>query len=112
MPFFGRPCYAKFMVVPNYTYLKLKMPGLHGVITVGSTYQHAYMCEMESCKLASAVLTAEELALIMENVPVEAPDSNRKVGSFEPTEGVKEISLDPQGSGEKKLRVSAMLTPK
>jgi hypothetical protein len=26
----GRPCYAKFMVVPNYTYLKLKMLGLHG----------------------------------------------------------------------------------
>jgi hypothetical protein len=23
----GRPCYAKFMVVPCYTYLKLKMPG-------------------------------------------------------------------------------------
>jgi hypothetical protein len=23
----GRPCYAKFMVVPNYTYLKLKMSG-------------------------------------------------------------------------------------
>ena len=22
---FGRPCYAKFMAVPNYTYLKLKM---------------------------------------------------------------------------------------
>jgi hypothetical protein len=26
----GRLCYAKFMVVPNYTYLKLKMLGLHG----------------------------------------------------------------------------------
>jgi hypothetical protein len=35
----GRPCYAKFMVVPNYTYLKLKMSGPNGVITVGSTYQ-------------------------------------------------------------------------
>jgi hypothetical protein len=23
----GRPCYTKFMAVPNYTYLKLKMPG-------------------------------------------------------------------------------------
>ena len=23
----GRPCYAKFMAVPNYTYQKLKMPG-------------------------------------------------------------------------------------
>jgi hypothetical protein len=22
-----RPCYAKFMAVPNYTYLKMKMPG-------------------------------------------------------------------------------------
>jgi hypothetical protein len=24
----GRPCYAKFMAVPNYTYLKLKMLGV------------------------------------------------------------------------------------
>ena len=38
----GRPCYAKFMVIPNYTYLKLKMPGPTGVITVGSTFSHAY----------------------------------------------------------------------
>jgi hypothetical protein len=34
----GRPCYTKFMAVPNYTYLKLKMSGPKGVITVGSTY--------------------------------------------------------------------------
>ena len=32
----GCPCYMKFMAVPNYTYLKLKMPGPHGVITVGT----------------------------------------------------------------------------
>jgi hypothetical protein len=38
----GRPCYAKFMAIPNYTYLKLKMSGPNGVITVGSTYRHAY----------------------------------------------------------------------
>ena len=29
----GRPCYAKFMAIPNYTYLKLKMSGPGGVIT-------------------------------------------------------------------------------
>jgi hypothetical protein len=28
------------MAVPNYTYLKLKMPGPNGVITVGPTYRH------------------------------------------------------------------------
>jgi hypothetical protein len=43
----GRPCYAKFMAVPNYTYLKLKMSGPNGVITVGSTYRHAYECDVE-----------------------------------------------------------------
>jgi hypothetical protein len=32
----GRSCYTKFMTVPNYTYLKMKMPGPKGVITVGS----------------------------------------------------------------------------
>jgi hypothetical protein len=44
----GRPCYTKFMV-PNYTYLKLKMPGPHGVITVDTSFQHAYECDLECC---------------------------------------------------------------
>lgn len=29
---FGRSCYTKFMVIPNYTYLKLKMPRFQGGI--------------------------------------------------------------------------------
>ena len=33
----GCPCYAKFMAVPNYTYLKLKMSAPHVVITVGTS---------------------------------------------------------------------------
>jgi hypothetical protein len=41
----GRPAYAKFMAVPNYTYLKLKIPGSRGNITVGPTYQRAYECD-------------------------------------------------------------------
>ena len=100
------------MVVPNYTYLKLKMPGPRGVITAGSSFQHTYQCEVDSCELALAVLASEELALIRMETPQEPPDSNRKVGSFEPAEGVKEIPLDPQGSGEQKLRVGSTLTPK
>ena len=72
----GRPCYAKFMAVPNYTYLKLKMPGPRGVITIGSCFQHAYRCKVGSCELALAVLATEELALIRANIPEEAPDSN------------------------------------
>ena len=40
----GCPCYAKFMAIPNYTYLKLKMLGPHGVITIGTSFQCAYEC--------------------------------------------------------------------
>ncbi|XP_066361021.1 uncharacterized protein [Miscanthus floridulus] len=31
----GWPCYAKFMAIPNYTYLKIKIPGPCGIITMG-----------------------------------------------------------------------------
>ena len=31
----GRPCYARFIAVPNYTNLKHKMPGPHKIITIG-----------------------------------------------------------------------------
>ena len=34
----GRPFYVTFMAIPNYTYLKLKMPGPRGVITVGTSF--------------------------------------------------------------------------
>jgi hypothetical protein len=35
---FERSCYAKFMVVLNYAYLKLKMLGPRGVITVSGNF--------------------------------------------------------------------------
>ena len=34
----GRPCYVTFMAIPNYTYLKLKLSGLGGVITIGTSF--------------------------------------------------------------------------
>jgi hypothetical protein len=35
------------MAVPNYIYLELKMLGSAGAITMGTTLQHAYECEVE-----------------------------------------------------------------
>jgi hypothetical protein len=48
------------MVIPNYTYLKLKMPGLVGTITVGTMTQYTYECEGECCDLAEGAATIEE----------------------------------------------------
>jgi hypothetical protein len=58
----GHPCYVKFMAVPNYTYLKLKMSGPNGIITVGTSVQRAYECDMECCELALTIIASEELS--------------------------------------------------
>jgi hypothetical protein len=53
----GWPCYMKFMDIPNYTYLKLKMMGLVGSITMGTIVRHAYECEVKCCDLAEGATT-------------------------------------------------------
>ena len=60
MPSWGGHATPKFMVIPNYTYLKLKMPGPNGVITVGSTFSHAYTCDYEHYELATAIINLAE----------------------------------------------------
>jgi hypothetical protein len=49
------------MAVPNYTYLKLKMTGPNGVVTVGPTYRHAYECDVECVEYAEALAESEAL---------------------------------------------------
>jgi hypothetical protein len=91
----GRPCYANFMVVPNYIYLKLKMPGPNGVITVGSTYRHAYECDVECVEYVEALAESEALIADLESLSKEVPDAKRHAGNFEPAEAVKSVPLDP-----------------
>ena len=95
----GRPCYAKFMAVPNYTYLKLKMSGPGGVITVGTSFQRTYECEVECCDHTAAIVASGELAAIKKEVTEEAPDPKKSTESFEPAEGSKEVLIDPDSCG-------------
>jgi hypothetical protein len=92
----GRPCYAKFMAVPNYTYLKMKMPAPKGVITVGSSIEHAFDCDVECVEHAEALALDEVLVASMEKLVNEDLDSATKhAGSFEAAEQTKEVPLDP-----------------
>jgi hypothetical protein len=108
----GRPCYTKFMVVPNYTYLKLKMPGPNGVITVGSTYRHAYECDMECVEYAEALAESEALIADLECLSKEVPDAKRHASNFEPAEAVKFVPLDPSNDACKQVRIGSELDPK
>jgi hypothetical protein len=108
----GRPCYAKFMVVPNYTYLKLKMLGPNGTITIGSTYRHAYECDVECMEYAEAIAESEALITDLDCLSKEAPDAKRHAGNFEPAEAVKSVSLDPSNDASKKVKIGSELDPK
>jgi hypothetical protein len=109
----GRPCYAKFMAVPNYTYLKMKMPRPKGVITVGSSIEHAFDCDVECVEHAEALALDEALVANLEKLVNEDLDSAAKhAGSFEATEQTKEVPLDPAAPEGKALRVSSTLDPK
>jgi hypothetical protein len=108
----GRPCYAKFMAVPNYTYLKLKMPGPNGVIIVGSTYRHAYECDVECVEYAEPLAEFEALIADLESLSKEAPDAKRHAGNFEPAEAVKSVPLDPNNDASKQIRIGSELDPK
>jgi hypothetical protein len=55
-----RPCYAKFMSIPSYVYLKLKMSGPHGVITIAGSFQDAYECERLAVEQAQRDLILDE----------------------------------------------------
>jgi hypothetical protein len=101
----GRPCYTKFMAVPNYTYLKLKMPGPNGVITVRSTYRHAYKCDVECVE-------SEALIADLECLSKEVLDAKRHAGNFEPAEAVKSVTLDPSNDAGKQVRIGSELDPK
>jgi hypothetical protein len=108
----GRPCYAKFIALPNYTYLKLKMPGPNGVITVGSTYRHAYECDVECVEYAEALAESKALIADLESLSKEAPDAKRHADNFEPAETVKSVPLDPSNDASKQVRIGSELDPK
>jgi hypothetical protein len=109
----GRPCCSKFMAVPNYTYLKMKMMGPKGVITVGSSIEHAFDCDVECVEHAEALALDEALVANLEKLVNEDLDSTVKhAGSFEAAEQTKEVPLDPAAPKGKALRVSSTLDPK
>ncbi|XP_066373436.1 uncharacterized protein [Miscanthus floridulus] len=82
---------------PNYTYLKLKMSGPNGVITVGSTFSHAYVCDREHYKLTTAIINFAELPELRNSVTPTVFDYNEPTSSsaFHPTKETKALEIDP-----------------
>jgi hypothetical protein len=59
--FLGRPTLSKFMVIPHYAYLVLKMPRLQGVISIRGDVKRAYDYDSESCEMSDRLMVFAEL---------------------------------------------------
>ena len=101
------------MAIPNYTYLKLKMPGPNGIITVGSTFLHAYMCDREHYELTTTIINSVKLPQLRNSsIPV-VLDYNKPTSSsaFHPIEETKAVGIDPTDP-TKTVRIGTQLPAK
>jgi hypothetical protein len=58
----GRTAFARFNAVPHYAYLKLKMPGPNGVITINGNTKRSLQIEEQTAAFAAEVQASEVAA--------------------------------------------------
>ncbi|KAK1629247.1 hypothetical protein QYE76_003562 [Lolium multiflorum] len=80
----GRPAYAKFMAVPHYAYLKLKMPGNKGTnITVHGSFSRSDSCDRDFQRIAAKFGSKQEIIkpppkLLLREIKEEKDDRGSK----------------------------------
>ena len=75
----GRTAFAKFNAVPHYAYLKLKMPGPRGVITVNGNTERSFRMEERTAALAAEVQSS--LSRQFSSPAVKRPDTVKRARS-------------------------------
>jgi hypothetical protein len=104
----GRPALAKFMAVPHYIYLLLKMPGLSGVLTLHGDLKKSYDCNQEAIQYALTTrvpdASGEVLAAAQQHSQSGLEITSRKASksSIQSTDGVvlKTIQLQEGDSSK------------
>ena len=113
-----KPAMHKFMATTQISYLKLKMPGPNGVITITGNYKRSLECSSAGSNLAQSLVIAEERKRINEVVALAqvgalgmADLSNPQGGvAFRPTKDTKVVQLDD--NPEHVVSIGSGLDPK
>ena len=79
----GWPALAKFMAVPHYTYLVLKMPSLAGVLALRANLSIAYAYETESLTRVEATDLSIQMASVVTNAKT-VPANDLEILALEP----------------------------
>ena len=102
----GRPALAKFMAIPHYAYLKIKLPGPKGLITVIGDYRKSIECARDGAKLAESLVIAEERCQLDWIVAMAGEASAASIlvkdpadeAAFRPSKETKKVKLNPEDS--------------
>ena len=114
----GRSAFAKFHAVPHYAYMKLKMPGPNGVITINGNPDRSFKTEDKTAALAleaeSEALAAEELSELRATVDKDdvVLAKRSKSTSFKPADEIVKFQVhpeDPSKTASVGTRLDAML---
>jgi hypothetical protein len=115
----GRPSIAKFMAVPHYTYLVLKMPSPAGVLSLQGDLKTSFDCDTEAVELAATNQVPNAMMEIyvasMKFAPSELDISEKSdnANKPQPAEEVQVKTIDlGTGDNSKTTTIGAGLDPK
>ena len=112
----GRDAFTSFQAIPHYRYMKLKMHGPNGIITLASDLDIALRAENKTAALAlealSEALAAEELTALRSTVNRDDVilDKRSKSTSFKPADEIVKFQVHPTDP-TKMSYIGAQLNP-
>jgi hypothetical protein len=96
----GRPAITKFMAVPHYTYLVLKMPSLAGVLSLQGDLMISFDCDTEAVELAAtnqvpnAMMEIYASSKKLAPSELDIPEKSDKANKPQPAEEVLVMTID------------------
>jgi hypothetical protein len=115
----GRPAIAKFMAVPHYTYLVLKMPSPAGVLSLQGDLKILHDCDTEAVEIASTNQVPNAMTEIyaaskkLAPSELDIPEKSDKANKPQPAEEVLVKTTDlGKGDSSKTTTIGAGLDPK
>jgi hypothetical protein len=102
----GRPTLAKFMAMPHYIYLLLKMPSKIGVLMFCGDLKKSYDCDQEVIEYATTSRMPEPCAEVFSAVQ-KLTDSEMEIPNQRPSQS--RVKPNPNDVGIKKMTCPRML---
>jgi hypothetical protein len=115
----GRPAIAKFMAVPHYTYLVLKMPSPAGVLSLQGDMKISFDCDTEAVELTATNQVPNTMMEIyaaskkLAPTELDIPEKTNTANKPKPSEELQVKAIDlGTGDNSKTTMIGAGLNPK